>query len=125
MIRSIIIVTLRGALDSAARYATKRIIQEHATTAFPVATCAVNVAGCLLIGLVCGLACKAGGMGEGRKLCLSVGVCGGFTACSTFCNENMGLLRNGNSMVAALYISLSLFLGLLAVQAGSAIAKSL
>ena len=40
-------------------------------------------------------------------------------------NENIALLRNGNSMVAALYISLSLFLGLLAVQAGSAIAKNL
>ena len=111
------IVALGGALGSAARYVASRLIQEHATTAFPVATCAVNVAGCLLIGLVCGLACKAEGMGEGLKLFL--------TTFSTFCNENMGLLRNGNSMVAALYISLSLFLGLLAVQAGSAIAKSL
>ena len=64
-------------------------------------------------------------MGEGLKLFLTVGFCGGFTTFSTFCNENMGLLRNGNSMVAALYISLSLFLGLLAVQTGSAIAKSL
>ena len=125
MIRSIMIVALGGALGSAARYVASRLIQEHATTAVPVATCAVNVAGCLLIGLVCGLACKAEGMGEGLKLFLTVGFCGGFTTFSTFCNENMGLLRNGNSMVAALYISLSLFLGLLAVQAGSAIAKSL
>ena len=119
------IVALGGAVGSAARYVASRLIQEHATTAVPVATCAGNVAGCLLIGLVCGLVCKAEGMGEGLKLFLTVGFCGGFTTFSTFCNENMGLLRNGNSMVAALYISLSLFLGLLAVQAGSAIAKSL
>ena len=80
------IVALGGALGSAARYVASRLIQEHATTAFPVATCAVNVAGCLLIGLVCGLACKAEGMGEGLKLFLTVGFCGGFTTFSTFCN---------------------------------------
>ena len=49
--------------------------------------------------------------------------CGGFTTFSTFCTENLALLRGGALLTAALYAALSLFVGLLAVYAGSLIAR--
>ena len=90
---------------------------------FPLHTFVVNVVGCLLIGLVCGLAARLDGLGNGLKLFLTVGFCGGFTTVSTFCNENLARLRGGALFTAALYAALSLFVGLLAVYAGLLIAR--
>lgn len=123
MIQSVIMVALGGALGSAARYVVSRVVQEQCATTFPLHTFAVNVVGCLLIGLVCGLAARLDGMGNGLKLFLTVGFCGGFTTFSTFCNENLALLREGALLTAALYAALSLFVGLLAVYAGLLIAR--
>ena len=123
MIRSAIIVALGGAFGSAARYMVSRLIQTHAAQGFPWATCAVNIAGCLLIGFIGGLAGRAAGIGDGMKLFLTVGFCGGFTTFSTFCNESLGLMRGGNSLAAAAYMAVSLLLGLLAVQGGMAVAE--
>ena len=72
MIQSVIMVALGGALGSAARYVVSRVVQEQCATAFPLHTFAVNVVGCLLIGLVCGLAARLDGMGNGLKLFLTV-----------------------------------------------------
>lgn len=123
MIRTVIMVALGGALGSAARYVVSRVVQEQCATTFPLHTFVVNVVGCLLIGLVCGLAARLDGLGDGLKLFLTVGFCGGFTTFSTFCNENLALLRGGALLTAALYAALSLFVGLLAVYAGLLIAR--
>ena len=123
MIRSALIVALGGAFGSAARYVVSRLIQTHAASAFPVGTCAVNIAGCLLIGFIGSLAGRAAGIGDGMKLFLTVGFCGGFTTFSTFCNEGLGLMRGGNTLLATVYMAASLLLGLLAVQGGMALAN--
>lgn len=125
MIQSVLYVALGGALGSAARFVVSRLVQEHISTPFPLPTMAVNIVGCLLIGLVYGFAARHEGLGDGMKLFLTVGFCGGFTTFSTFCNEGLALMRGGNILLAALYASISLFIGLLAVQAGTIMGKSI
>ena len=50
-------------------------------------------------------------------LFLKVGVCGGFTTFSTFCGETEQLLAAGHTVTAAVYIALSVLLGVGAVWA--------
>jgi len=49
-----------------------------------------------------------------------VGICGGFTTFSSFANENLVLLHNGQIFSLLLYTGLSLFLGFGAVYIGYA-----
>ena len=75
MIQSVLYVALGGALGSAARFVVSRLVQEHVSTPFPLPTMAVNIVGCLLIGLVYGFAARHEGLGDGMKLFLTVGFC--------------------------------------------------
>lgn len=125
MLKNILLVALGGAAGSVARYLLSKAIQDTAATAFPWGTMAVNVAGCLLIGLLYGLAASDGArLGADLKLMLTVGFCGGFTTFSTFANESLTLAKSGNALLSAAYIGSSVALGVLAVAAGAQLAKA-
>ncbi len=121
MAYNILYVALGGAAGSVARYLVSQWLKESTHTAFPMGTMVVNVAGCLLIGLFCGLA-ERFGMGSSMKTFLTVGFCGGFTTFSTFMNENLTLMRGGNMMQTAAYAALSIAFGLMAVCGGRILA---
>ncbi len=125
MLKNILLVALGGAAGSVARYLLSKAIQDTAATAFPWGTMAVNVAGCLLIGLLYGLAAGDGArLGADLKLMLTVGFCGGFTTFSTFANESLTLAKSGDALLSAAYIGSSVALGVLAVAAGAQHAKA-
>ena len=90
---------------------------------FPWATFAVNVIGCLLIGLLTGIA-SSGHLPAQWKLVLVTGFCGGFTTFSTFMNENY-LLGKDSMLMLALYTIASLALGMAALVAGYKIASAI
>lgn len=123
MFRLILIVGLGGFLGSVARFLASRYVQSQILSAFPYGTFIVNVLGCFLIGLFFGLSEKGNLMSADWRMFLTVGFCGGFTTFSTFANENMALLRDGNFFFFALYTSLSVFLGLLATYFGNLLTK--
>ena len=89
---------------------------------FPWATFAVNVIGCLLIGLFTGIA-ASGHLPTQWKLVLITGFCGGFTTFSTFMNENY-LLAKDNLMMLAIYTLASLIVGMGALVVGYKIANA-
>jgi CrcB protein len=85
---------------------------------FPIGTLTVNVLGCLLIGLLGGLADQRQLLDAGQRLFLMVGVLGGFTTFSSFALETLGLAQDGELWRAALNILLQILLGCSAAMAG-------
>jgi len=123
MLKYIFIIGIGGFLGTISRYLTSIYIYKLFHAAFPLGTFAINILGCFLIGIFYGLSERGTLMSGEWKLFLTVGFCGGFTTFSTFANENMAMLRDGAFFYAALYTSLSVFLGILATYAGGALTK--
>ena len=124
MIRNMFFVALGGAIGSVARYLVSKMVNESFSSSFPLATMLVNIAGCVLIGIFLSLS-ERFSLGEGSRLLLTVGLCGGFTTFSTFMNENLLLLRVGSIGQLALYAGGSVALGLLGVFAGRYLCSSI
>lgn len=125
MIRSLIIVALGGGMGSALRFLASKFVQDNMTGIFPYPTLAVNIVGCLLIGVFYGLSSRGSLGGDSAKLLLTTGLCGGFTTFSTFCNENLSLMRGGHALATLLYTGGSVVLGFIAVAVGYWIAEKL
>jgi CrcB protein len=123
MFKIILIIGSGSFLGGIARFLTSRYVQNTFISAFPYGTFLVNIIGCLLIGIFFGISEKGNLMNTEWKMFLTVGFCGGFTTFSTFANENLALLRNGNIFYFALYAGLSVFLGIMATYLGNMITK--
>jgi CrcB protein len=118
---TLILIALGGAAGSVLRYLLGGRVQHFAPHGFPVGTLAVNVLGCLLIGILARVFLNMQTTGEWRAL-LIVGFCGGFTTFSTFSFETVGLIEGGEYARAAMYIAGSVLLCIMATFAGMAAA---
>ena len=123
MIKNILFVGLGGGLGSIARYLCQRWFTLNYPHHFPWATFAVNITGCLLIGIFWGLTFKSFSENEHWKLFLMTGICGGFTTFSAFTLEGIGLLREQRMGLFFLYVAGSILLGLAATYAGMKITR--
>lgn len=123
MIKTLLLIGSGGFLGSISRYLASRFLQNSLPSAFPFGTFFVNVSGCLLIGLIYGISERSALLTPGWKMFLAVGFCGGFTTFSTFANENLALLRDGDFFQFFLYTGLSVFLGIAATFLGVLITK--
>ncbi len=125
MLRIILFIGAGSFLGGVARYLLSQAVQSSANSSFPWGTMVVNVAGCLLIGILYGLFERNHVGNEALRMFLTVGFCGGFTTFSTFVHENYALLGDGNFLHAVLYPVLSFALGLLAAGIGHLIVRNI
>lgn len=123
MLKSILIVGFGGFIGTAARFIISRYFQLNIASVFPWSTFIINIVGCLLIGLIYGISEKGEMLSSDIRLFLTVGICGGFTTFSTFSNDSLMLMRDQEWLRFALYTSLSVFIGLIAVYVGRLITK--
>jgi CrcB protein len=122
---SVLIVGLGGFLGASARYLAGLFLHRRLGDAFPYGTLAVNVVGCLAIGVILHYAEERAIVSRDAMLFLVTGVLGGFTTFSSFGAETLSLLREGGFGPAALNIVANLLLGLAAVWLGRAIPRGL
>ncbi len=85
---------------------------------FPYATLVVNVVGCLLIGVLGGLAQSTRVLSPELQLLLITGMLGGLTTYSTFGYQAVTLGRDGHLIAAVFFVATHLLLGLCAVWLG-------
>jgi CrcB protein len=104
------------------RYLLSQVIQNRMFSTFPYGTLVVNISGCFLIGLIFGLS-ERGNMNVEWRLFLATGILGGFTTFSAFSNESVAMIRDGQWWQAMAYISMSVFVGLLATFTGLSLIK--
>jgi CrcB protein len=118
MLRAFLFVGLGGAVGSMARYGISLVVNKFYTLAFPLATFLINIIGCLIIGLLFGVAQKNNTLQSDSWLILATGFCGGFTTFSTFALENNNLLKGNLSIVTMSYTILSVVVGILLCRLG-------
>ena len=117
MIRDIVIVGIGSGIGGICRYLIS-LAMNHAGNGFPWGTFAVNVAGCLLIGILWGVTNRFQNVSPSLSLFLMVGFCGGFTNFSTFSKEGLTMLQANNYILFSLYAIGSVLLGIMAVALG-------
>jgi CrcB protein len=113
-----------GFIGAIARYGISGLVQRSAAlSSFPYGTLAVNMLGCLLIGIAVGLVDSRQVFGPDFKLFAVVGLLGGFTTWSTFGYETLTLLRDAEYLRATANVAIHVMLGLVLVWAGYALAS--
>jgi CrcB protein len=121
----LILVFLGGGLGSAVRYGSTLLATRLYGTNFPWGTLAVNLAGCLLIGLLFGFSEREGMLTPGTRLFLMTGFMGGLTTFSTYALETSNFARTGSWSVATSNLLANNVAGLLLVVAGMWLAQKL
>lgn len=117
--KGILLVALGGAVGSVARFKLSGYVLHHTIDwRFPAGTFAVNVLGCLVAGILAGLAEKYEFFPADMRLLLFTGLLGGFTTFSAFGLETMFLMQRGQAWIAMLNIVLSIVAGLAALWLG-------
>ncbi len=120
-------VILGGGLGAGLRYSLSQLIfswvkQENW---YFLSTLGINTLGCFCLGLLIGIFSSRAETPPELVLFLGTGFCGGFTTFSTFGLESISLLEKNELGLFALYVSLSLILGLIAGFAGLSLGRNL
>jgi CrcB protein len=113
----IVVIGAGGAIGAIARYLLGSTVQ-RLTPGFPFGTFVVNVVGCLVFGLIVGLAESRLTLSPTGRAFLLIGVIGGFTTFSSYTFESFELLRDGQMMRAAANMAGQVVVGLTALCAG-------
>ena len=112
MFNNILLVGLGGAAGSILRY----LCQRSLNLSFPYGTLLVNIAGCLLIGLLWGFFTRH--VDDQRRLLLVTGFCGGFTTFSSFTYEGVQMMTENRWLSFVVYTGASVVAGLAATYFG-------
>ena len=117
MLKDMFLVGIGSGIGGVCRYIIS-LFMSQTHNGFPWGTFIVNVAGCLLIGILWGITSRFQSLSPAFSLLLIVGFCGGFTTFSTFSREGLTLLQANNFLLFSLYAIGSVVLGILAVTLG-------
>lgn len=120
----VLLVGAGGFLGSVLRYGVGELVNRwKAGWAFPLETLVINVAGCLVLGLLAGLGEARGILSGHARAFLFIGLLGGFTTFSTLGYETFDLLRGGQWPAALLSVALQVVLGIAGVWFGMTLAR--
>lgn len=123
MIALVAAVSAGGIAGTLLRFATSNWVAGHWPRHFYLGTLAVNLVGCLLIGLLYGLFLHRPYVPVELRGGLIVGFLGGLTTFSSFSLDTVRLFESGQAPLAFGYAAISVLGGLLATWAGLALTR--
>ena len=118
MLKSLLIVGAGSFVGGTLRYLISTYMKNICGQAFPWGTLAVNLLGCFIIGILFAAFSKHSATDNTWYLLLTTGVCGGFTTFSTFANESVQMLQQGNTFGFLGYVAASIIFGFLLIALG-------
>ena len=96
----VVLLIVFGATGTLARYGLDGAIQQRVGTRFPAGILAINLIGCLLLGLIGQFSLNHISVPPDWRIGLTVGLMGGFTTFSTFGWDTVRMLNDGEWMRA-------------------------
>jgi CrcB protein len=115
-----ILVSLGGAIGTAARFWLSGTLAQRYGQTFPYGTLAVNVTGSFIIGLFAALTAPDGRwlVSPSFRQFFMIGICGGYTTFSSFSLQTLALAQDGEWFRAGANSAASLAFCLIAVWVG-------
>lgn len=108
-------VFIGGGLGSISRYALAKSL--NASGDYPWGTLLANGLSCIILGVLLAMVSKQW-LSIELRLLLVTGFCGGFSTFSTFSHEVLAFMKNTQYASAAIYMTGSLLIGMVAIWAG-------
>jgi CrcB protein len=120
MVKEVLLVAVGGAAGALARFGVGLLVVRLPGRPMPLATLAVNVLGCLAIGMAGQYLAThaASGLAPMLRYGFVVGFLGALTTFSAFGWDSVELMQKGHSGLALANIGANVVVGLLAVWAG-------
>jgi CrcB protein len=116
---TILVVALGGSIGAVARFGIYHAVHGQGRLHDPWTTMAVNLIGCLLLGVILGWSAAKGGMDDRWRAFLTVGILGAFTTFSTYAGDVLRLIQERKPVEAGAYLVLSAALGLALCAVGA------
>lgn len=120
-----IMVGVGGCLGSVLRFWLGNFIGSRMGARFPYGTFVINVSGSFLIGLFFAVMMTRTNWSPYWRYLIPIGFIGGYTTFSSFEFETLRAIQEGQVAIGALYVLLSVFIGLAAVWAGVVAGRAL
>lgn len=122
LLKNMVIVGVGSFLGGGARYLIS-VAMSNVGKGFPWGTLTVNLVGCFVIGLLCGIFGRTANDGNSLALFCTVGICGGFTTFSTFSKEALLMLQTEHYWALAAYVGISVLAGLALTALGYTLSR--
>ena len=117
-------IAAAGAFGALCRYGiSASLAKAFAQSGFPFGTLAVNVIGCLIIGIIMHIGLNSDLISANWRMAITVGFLGALTTFSSFSYETVVLLEKTQYFMAIANITANMIVGLLATVAGLTIGK--
>ena len=122
--RNVLLVGVGGFIGASLRYLIGGVVLHHtANWKFPASTFVVNTGGCLVAGLLMGLAVKYDTFSPSVRLILFTGLLGGFTTFSAFGMETVYLLQRHEILWAGLNVVSTVCVGMAVLWFGMVLSR--
>jgi len=122
-VKKYLLIALGGSLGSIARFWVGSVVSGRLGTRFPYGTLVINITACTIIGFSLEYLGHHIELTPAWRYLVPVGFVGAYSTFSTFEWELFSNVQIGSLVVAALYVTVSVIFGFVAVWVGAALAK--